>query len=68
MIEDAANRRPLIRSDFDKVEIRRSSFLQSLGRGHYAKLFSPDADEPNGADADLFVDARPAVRRWQTIE
>jgi hypothetical protein len=42
--------------------------LQGLGGGHYAELLTLDADEPNGTDADLLVDARPAVRRWQTIE
>ena len=68
MIENAANRRTLVRGDLNQVQIGFTSFFQGLGSGNYAQLLSIDANEANGTDTDLLVDARPAVRRWLTVE
>src|SRR5580698_4792888 len=68
VIEDAANRRALVRRDFYKVEINRSGLLQGLGRGDYAELLSLDADEPDWSDTNELVDARTSVRYGRTIE
>ena len=68
VIEDAANRRALVRRDFDKVEINCSGLFQGLGRGNYTELLSLDADEPDWSDTNKLVDARTSVRYGGTIE
>jgi hypothetical protein len=68
VIENAANRRALVRRNFYKVEINRSGLFQGLGRGDYAELLSLDADEPDWSDTNKLVDARTSVRYGRTIE
>ena len=52
VIENAANRRALVRRNFYKVEINRSGLLQGLGRGNYTELLSLDTDEPDWSDTN----------------
>src|SRR5262249_54824565 len=61
VIEDLAHGGSLVGGDLDEVEVGLACHLHGLGRGHHAELFAVDADQADGADADLLVDPLTTV-------
>src|SRR5262249_18711495 len=68
VVEDAADRRPLIRRHLDQVEVGLPGTLQGLCGRHDVQLFPIGANQAYGGDANLLVDSWPTVRRRLTIE
>ena len=73
VVHDLADRRPFVGGDLDQVEAGLAGHLQGLGGRDDAELLAVGADQADGADADLFVDAGAAavarargvaVERW----
>ena len=61
VIEDTADRRTIIRSHLDQVEVGLARQFQRLRGRHDAELLPVGADQAHGADADLFIDPLIAV-------
>jgi hypothetical protein len=67
-IHDAADWWHRGRRNLDEVETLLPRDGQRLRRRHDAQLFARVVDDPDLADTDPFVDSRPVVTSWTSIE
>jgi len=68
VIEDSANRRPLVSCHLDQVQSGTPRRLKSFKSRHDAQLFSLGTDQPYRADADLLIPAWSMFLRSLTIK
>ena len=68
IIEDPAHGRSLVGGHLYQIQASLPRFGKGLKGWYNAQLFSFDADESDGRDADLFVDSRATVLRCLTIK
>ena len=57
VVHDLADRRPFRGGHFDQIELGLAGHVHGLRGRNDAELFAVGADEANGTDADLLVDA-----------
>ena len=68
VVEDLADRRPLVGGHLHQVQAGLPRLLQGLRGRHDAQLLPLGADQADRADADLLVHARATVGRRLTVE